>query len=141
MDKCELVAYVTEIVDKAIPKVEYEWRKISDKRLTLFYVKDENKTVKWNREYVEKFNAILDKREVELKNKIDKLRANTYAKLYEYLVEYGQGTIAYSDAVRMVECLFGDDYCFNRGVFTTITQCEDIVDLFIEHYKERVKCL
>lgn len=59
MKKSELVAYITEIVNKKIPDMESEWRNVSDKRLTVFYVKDENKTVKWNREYVKKFNADL----------------------------------------------------------------------------------
>ena len=136
MKKSELVAYITNVCNKLIPDVEIEWRKVSDKRLTSFYVKDENKTVKWNREYVEKFNANLDKQEVEFKNRIDKLRTDINTELYKYLVEYGQGIITYNDAVRIVKCLSEWDGGFHRGVLTIIAQCEDIANLFIEHYKE-----
>lgn len=136
MKKSELVDYITDVRNKLIPEVESEWRKASDRRLPVFYVRDENKTVKWNREFVEKFNAELDKQEVELMEKRDKLRNSIYDELCKYLVEYGKGTITYNDAVRISECLSGEDYCFHRGVHTTVNRCEDIVDLFITHYKE-----
>lgn len=136
MKKSELADYITEVRNKLIPEIENEWRKVSDRRLPVFYVKDENKTVKWNREFVEKFNADLDKQEVELRDKRDKLRNNIYDELCKYLVEYGKGTITYNDAVRISECLSGEDYCFHKGAYTTINHCEDIVDLFIAHHKE-----
>jgi hypothetical protein len=136
MKKSELVDYITNVRNKLIPEVESEWRKASDRRLPVFYVRDENKTVKWNREFVEKFNADLDKQEVEFKNKIDKLKTDINTELYKYLVEYGQGIITYNDAVRIVKFLSEWDGGFHRGVLTIIAQCEDIVDLFIAHYKE-----
>lgn len=136
MKKSELADYITEVLTKTIPEVEEEWHKVSDSRLPFFYVRDENKTVKWNKEYIEKFNADLDKQEVELMNKRDKLRDNIYDELYKYLVEYGKGTITYNDAVRISECLSGEEYCFHKGAHTTINHCEDIVDLFIAHHKE-----
>lgn len=43
MNKSELAEYINEIRNKLIPEVESEWRKASDRRLPVFYVKDENK--------------------------------------------------------------------------------------------------
>ena len=40
------------------------------------------------------------------------------------------------DAVRISECLYGEDYCFHQGAHIIINRCEEIVDLFIAHYME-----
>ena len=136
MNMDELATYISDTRNKTIPEVEKELRQLSKKKLPLGYIEDEDKSVKWNREYVEKFNDDLNKQEVELRDKVDILKTSMYDALRKYIVEYGEGIITYNDANRIINHLDDDEYYFNDGVYNTISSCEDIVDLFIAHYKE-----
>lgn len=136
MDRDELAKYINHIRNEEVTDIDGKLRLINKQRLKSTHVEDEDKSVRWNREYVEKFNADLDKQEVELRNKRSKLLDSIYSTLYDYLVEYGEGAITRNDAIRILHTLPKDDYYFNDGAVNTICDCEDIVDLFIEHNNE-----
>lgn len=136
MDRDELAKYINHIRNEEVTDIDGKLRLINKQRLKSTHVEDEEKSVRWNREYVEKFNADLDKQEVELRNKRSKLVVSIYSTLYDYLVEYGEGAITRNDAIRILHTLPEDDYYFNDGAVNTICDCESIVDLFIEHNNE-----
>lgn len=136
MNRDELAKYINHIRNEEITDIDGMLRMITENRLTPNHVEDEEKSVRWNREYAEKLNDDLDKQEVELKKQRSDLINSIYNTLYDYLVEYGEGTITRNDAIRILMTLPKDDYYFNDGAVNTICDCEDIVDLFIEHNKE-----
>ena len=136
MNRDELEDYIRTARNDTLPKLENRLRALTNERLMPNYVKDENRSVKWNRKYVEDFNANLEIEEAVLKKHRAKLSESIYDELYKYLVEYGEGTITRNDAIRILLTLPEDDYYFNDGAVNTICDCEDIVELFIAHYKE-----
>ena len=136
MNRDELAKYINHIRNEEITDIDGMLLMITANRLTPNHIEDEEKSVRWNREYVEKVNADLDKQELELRNKRSKLLDSIYNTLYEYLVEYGEGAITRNDAIRILMTLPKEDYYFNDGAVNTICDCEDIVDLFIAHNKE-----
>lgn len=136
MTRDELAKYINHIRNEELTDVSVKLHLVNKSRLEPNYVKDEEKSVRWNREYVEKFNNDLDKQEIELKKQRNNLIDSIYDTLYDYLVEYGEGVITRNDAIRIVMALPSDDYNFNDGAVNTICDCESIVNLFIEHNKE-----
>lgn len=136
MNRDELAKYINHIMNEEITDIDGMLLMITANRPAPNHIEDEEKSVRWNREYVEKLNDDLDKQEVELRNKRSKLMVSIYSTLYDYLVEYGEGAITRNDAIRILHTLPKDDYYFNDGAVNTICDCEDIVDLFIEHNNE-----
>ena len=136
MTRDELAKYINHIRNEELTDIDGKLRLINNNRLEPSHIEDEEKSVRWNREYVEKFNADLDEQELELRKQRKDLLEGIYNTLYDYLVEYGEGTITRNDAIRILLTLPKDDYYFNDGAVNTICDCEDIVGLFIAHNKE-----
>lgn len=136
MDRDELAKYINHIRNEELTDIDGKLRLINKYRLEPNHIEDEEKSVRWNREYVAKVNDAFDKQELELKKQRKDLLESIYNALYDYLVEYGEGTITRNDAIRILLALPEDDYYFNDGAVNTICDCEGIVGLFIAHYKE-----
>lgn len=136
MEYDELVEYIDTTRNKNIPAIDKELNALNKSRLKEGYIEDENKSVKWNREFVENTNREIMSQTEALRKERSNLLESMYDKLREYLVEYGEGFITYGDAIRIICAISDDDYHFDNGVHNTISVCEDIVDLFIAHYKE-----
>ena len=136
MNRDELIHYIRNIRNEELTDIDGKLRLINKNRLEPNHIEDKEKSIKWNMEYVDNFNADLDKQELALSKQRIKLIDNMYDALYDYLVEYGEGSITRNDAIRIVRFLPSNNYHFMDGVSITIYICEDIVNLFIEHKKE-----
>lgn len=136
MEYDELVEYISTTRNESIPAIDRELNALSKSRLKEGYIKDEDKSVKWNREFVENTNREIENQTKALREERGNLLESMYDKLREYLVEYGEGSITYTDAVRILCAISDDDYHFENGPHNTISACEEIVDLFISHNKE-----
>ena len=131
-----MIHYIRNIRNEELTDIDGKLRLINKNRLEPNHIEDKEKSIKWNMEYIDNFNSDLDKQELALSKQRIKLIDNMYDALYDYLVEYGEGSITRNDAIRIVRFLPSNNYHFSDEVSITIYICEDIVNLFIEHKKE-----
>lgn len=137
MEYDELVEYISTTRNESIPTIERELKALKNSHLKEGYVEDEDKSVKWNREFVENTNKEIDAKAKALQDKKNDLLGSIYNELTTYLIEYGEGSITLNDANRIITMLDDDDYYFNNGVYNTIGECENLADLIIHHDMEK----
>lgn len=92
------------------------------------HIFDEDKSVKWNREEVEKRNAVYEDKRLELQDK----RLTCFDIFYQSIIIYVQEELGISQkkAKKIVEYCWQEKHSF--GINDFLTMVEELIDVFMD---------
>lgn len=136
MERDELVEYIEAVLEEVKNK-DSEMYKLNKSKLHKDFIKDEDQSVKWNKQYVIDTNNDIVNQIASTKLCRDNLMESVRDAIEKYLVELTNGCVTHSDYIRMGTIISDDDYYFNNGVWNTISAYEELADLLYCHETEK----
>ena len=99
----------------------------TQKRVKPDYIFDEEKSVKWNREQVEKHNASVDEEVKRLNTEKNKMRDTLYQEIYDHIISDLEGKTSKSGAIALFDYAYqeGEEY----GVFSVFLKLKELIKL------------
>lgn len=138
MNRDELEEYIEDVLED-VKKRDSEIFNLNKSKLPKDFIKDEDQSVKWNKQYVIDTNNDILKQIATNKLCKDNLMESARDAIEKYLVEWTNGYVTHSDYIRMGSIISDDDYYFNDGVWNTIIAYEELADLIYCHETEKDK--